>query len=138
MNNNRNKVKAVLMMAFAVLCVSLALLWPSWRNELRAQGDTLFSPSLTIDICEVDQAGGVTIGGKDGENTRVGEPVFVSRGSKNQSVGVVLSDGTFEGSTAPDFAAFGQKVTVEINHISGTGDWLMTCELEGIGGRSRP
>lgn len=138
MNSNRNKAKAVLMIAFAALCVSLALLWPSWRNEVRAQGYTLFSSSLTIDICEVDGAGVVTIGGKVGENTRIGEDVFVSRGSTNQIVATVLPNGTFEGSTAPAFAMFGQKVTVEINHISGTGDWLMTCELFGTGSGNRP
>lgn len=139
MIRNRNKVKMAIMMASAVLCVSLALLWPSWRDELRAQGYTLFSPSLTIDICEVDQAGGVKIGGKVGEDARIGESVFVSRGNQNQSVAAVLSDGTFEGSTSAGFAVVGQEVTVEIRPVGGSGNgaWLMTCKLVS-GARNRP
>lgn len=130
-------LRTVVTVVVAVGCLVLAVGWPGWREELRAQGYTLFAPVVSIDICELDQAGSVRVGGKLGEDGRAGEAVFVSRGNRNQIVAAVLGDGTFEGVTAPGFAQPGQKVTVAIRKSGGEGALMAACELgvTGVGRR---
>ena len=124
----RRNLRTAMTMTSAVACVALAFLWPGWRNELRAQGYTLSSPSITIDICEIDLNGVVKVGGKVAEDARIRDFVLVSRGNQNQIVTAVLPGGTFEANTTPGFAQAGQTVTVEIRHTDGSGGWLSTCK----------
>ena len=132
----RRRLKAAMMMLSSAACLALVILFPGWREELRAQVYTLFGPSLTLDICEVDNTGVVSVGGRLGEDARIGEPVFVSRGNKSQSVAAVLGNGTFEGATSPAFAQVGQTVTVGIRLTGGKGTLMSTCQLgSGVGGR---
>jgi hypothetical protein len=119
----------------AGVCLVLALGWTGWREELRAQVYTLFSPTISIDICEADQTGVVHIGGKVGEDGRIGELVFVSRGNANQSVGSVMGTGTFEGTTVPGFARPGDNVTVGIRKTGGEGTLMAMCQLATAGRR---
>jgi hypothetical protein len=132
----RRRLKTTMMIISSAACLALVVLFPGWREELRAQVYTLFGPSITIDICEVDNAGVVRVGGRLGEDSRIGEPVFVSRGNQNQSVGVVMGNGTFEGATSPGFGAPGQIVTVGVRVTGGQGTLMSTCQLgSGVGGR---
>jgi hypothetical protein len=110
-------------------CIALAFVWPGLQKELGAQSYLLFGPTISIDICEVDQVGAVHIGGKLGEDGRKGEPVFVSRGNRNQGVADVASDGTFEGTTAPGFGQKGQNVTIGIRKSGGLGTLMSSCQL---------
>ena len=122
-------LKTVLCVSCALACLALAFLWPGLQRELGAQSYLLFAPTISIDICEVDQVGAVHVGGKLGEDGRKGEPVFVSRGSRNQSVADVSSDGTFEGTTAPSFAQHGQNITIGIRKAGGQGTLMSSCQL---------
>lgn len=122
-------LKTVLAVSCALGCLALAFVWPGLQQELRAQGYLLFAPTISIDICEVDQAGAVHVGGKLGEDGRTGEPVFVSRGNRNQSVASVGDDGTFEGSTDPGFGQRGQNITIGIRKADGQGTLMSSCQL---------
>ena len=127
------KLKTVVAVSCALGCLALAFVWPGLQQELRAQGYVLFAPTISIDICEVDQTGTVHIGGKLGEDGRSGEPVSVSRGSRNQSVAAVGDDGTFEGTTAPAFGQPGQNVTIGIRKAGGEGTLMSSCQLVSPG-----
>ena len=125
-------LRARIPLALAVACSALALLWPDWLDELRAQGYVYTGSPFTIDICEVDGGGVVTVGGKVAAVTT--EPsellVFVSRGYRSALVSALFFS-TFEGSTEPSFARDGQKVTVAlIDPAFGLVIWADTCELQ--------
>ena len=133
----RRRLKTTMMIISSAACLALVVLFPGWREELRAQVYTLFGPSLTIDICEVDNSGAVRVGGRLGEDSRIGEPVFVSRGNNNQSVATVLGNGSFEGVTVPGFAQAGQRVTVAVHFPAGKIALLSTCRLPSSAGNRR-
>jgi hypothetical protein len=122
-------LKTVLGVSCALACLALAFFWPGLQRELGAQSYLLFAPTISIDICEVNQVGSVHVGGKLGEDGRQGDPVFVSRGSRNQSVADVASDGTFEGITTPGFGLIGQNVTIGIRKAGGLGTLMSSCQL---------
>jgi hypothetical protein len=123
------KLKTVLGISCALACLALAFFWPGLQRELGAQSYLLFAPTISIDICEANQVGAVHVGGKLGEDGRNGQPVFVSRGSRNQSVAEIASDGTFEGTTAPGFAQQGQSITIGIRKSGGLGTLMLSCVL---------
>jgi hypothetical protein len=125
-------LKSVLAMSCALACLALAFVWPGLQRELRAQGYVLFSPTISIDICEVDRTGAVHVGGKLGEDGRRGEPVFVSRGNQNQSVATVGVDGTFEGTSSPGFGQRGQNITIGIRKEGGHGTLMSSCQLASL------
>jgi hypothetical protein len=129
MRGVHRNLKAVLGISCALACVALAFFWPGLQRELGAQSYLLFGPTISIDICEVNQVGAVHVGGKLGEDGRKGEPVFVSRGNSNQSVAEVSADGTFEGTTAPGFGQRGQNVTIGIRKTGGLGTLMSSCQL---------
>ena len=70
----RRRLKASMMMVFSTACLALVILFPGWRQELRAQVYTFFTgtPQLTIDICEVDNVGVVRVGGRFGKDAGIG------------------------------------------------------------------
>jgi len=113
----------------AVGCLVIAVTSPFWAEELQAQVYILFSPSVSIDICEADQSGVVHIGGKVGEDNRVGEAVFLSRGNRNQNVATVLGNGTFEGITQSGLAFPGQTLTIGIRAAGAEGTLMSACEV---------
>jgi len=127
------KLKTVLGISCAVACLALAFVWPGLQKELGAQNYILFAPTISIDICEVNQVGAVHVGGKLGEDGRNGAPVFVSRGNRNQSVADVASDGTFEGTTEPGFGQHGQSITIGIRKAGGQGTLMSSCQLTQAG-----
>jgi len=122
-------LKTALGVSCALACVALAFVWPGLQKELGAQNYILFAPTISIDICDVNQVGAVHIGGKLGEDGRTGQPVFVSRGNRNQGVADVANDGTFEGTTAPGFGQRGQNVTIGIRKAGGQGTLMSSCQL---------
>jgi hypothetical protein len=122
-------LKTVLGISCALACLALAFFWPGLQRELGAQSYLLLAPTISIDICEVNQVGSVHVGGKLGEDGRQGQPVFVSRGNRNQSVADVASDGTFEGTTMPGFAQQGQNITIGIRNAGGLGTLMSSCQL---------
>jgi hypothetical protein len=122
-------LKTVLGISCALACLALAYFWPGLQRELGAQNYILFAPTISIDICEVNQVGAIHVGGKLGEDGRRGEPVFVSRGNRNQNVTNILIDGTFEGTTAPGFGQRGQNITIGIRKAGGLGTLMSSCQL---------
>jgi hypothetical protein len=122
-------LKTVLALFCALGCLPLAFFWPGLQQELHAQSYVLFGPTISVDICEVDQTGSVHVGGKLGEDGRSGEPVSVSRGSRNQSVASIGSDGTFEGTTGAGFGLPGQNITIGIRKSGGEGTLMSSCVL---------
>jgi hypothetical protein len=58
-------------------------------------------PAMTVDFCEVNSSGEVTVGGKVGPDSKLRQPVFVSRGAQQLlAAAAVNENGTFEGTTA--------------------------------------
>jgi len=126
-------LKTILAISCALGCLGLVFVWPGLQQELRAQAYTLFGPTISIDICEVDTTGVVHIGGKLGQDGRAGEPVSVSRGNRNQMVATVFDNGTFEGTTTPGFASSGNNITIGIRKAGGQGTLMSSCQLQLIG-----
>ena len=122
-------LKTLLAVASAIGCLVLAVAWPGLQQELRAQSYLLFAPTISIDICEVAANGTVHVGGKLGEDGRLSQPVYVSRGMRNQNVGVIHDDGTFEGTTGAAFAQRGQTITIGIRKPGGQGTLMSSCQL---------
>jgi photosystem II stability/assembly factor-like uncharacterized protein len=95
------------------------------------------NPLLTLNICGVDRTGRVHVGGRVGVDATMGESVFVSRGNRNQSVGLVLGDGSFEGTSGPAFAQAGHRITVAVHFPAGKISLLSTCRLRSSAGARR-
>jgi hypothetical protein len=93
--------------------------------------DEVFSgPAMTVDFCEVDRTGAVTVGGKVGPDSKLRQPVFVSRGATQlRAADAVNDNGTFEGTTAPSGLRAGDVVTVSIRPKGGKGTNLIQCTL---------
>jgi hypothetical protein len=91
--------------------------------------ETFTTPAMTVDFCEVDQLGRVTVGGKVGPDSKLGQPVFVSRGRMQLQAGNVNDDGTYEGTTVGSSLRAGEVVTVSTRGKHANGANLVQCTL---------
>lgn len=91
--------------------------------------ETFTTPAMTVDFCEVDAFGRVSVGGKVGPDSKLGQPVFVSRGRMQLQPTDVNNDGTYEGTTGASSLRAGDVVTVSIRPKHGHGANLIQCTL---------
>jgi len=94
--------------------------------------------AFTIDACESRPERVVLVGGRVASDSMLGQDVWVSRGARSQTIGIVRPDGTYQGETVQNFAAFGQLVTVAIRPRNGRGACVYTCQVDGFSTESNP
>jgi hypothetical protein len=122
----------------ALLVAAISLLSAGMRGAMaqesaadaNAIAEMFTAPAMTVDFCEVDRTGSVHVGGKVGPDSKLGQPVFVSRGATQLEVLTpVNSNGTFEGTTGGSSLKAGDVVTVSIRPKKGKGANLVQCTL---------
>ena len=87
------------------------------------------SNAFTIDQCEGDGYRKVTVGGKVGPGTMIGQSVYISRAGKSARIAEVRPDGTFLGTSPETYGAVGQLVSVSIGTYGEPGQFVYTCTV---------